>query len=76
MAADPNLDLGLDYTGGITKPTPDQIGYVAIVDESGFNLKYITVAAFAALLGVGLAPALNNATGQLVNDTGVDLVVG
>ena len=38
---DPNLDLGLDYTGGINKPTPDQIGFFARVDPSGRNIEYV-----------------------------------
>ena len=40
--ADPNLDLGLDYTGGIRKPTPDEIGYFARVDSTGLNLEYVS----------------------------------
>jgi hypothetical protein len=41
---DPNLDLGLDYTGGIAKPGKDQVGYTAQValDETGDpNLVYV-----------------------------------
>lgn len=35
------LNLGLAYVGGMRAPVPDQIGYVAIVDETGFNIKYV-----------------------------------
>lgn len=35
------LDLGLDYTGGINKPTVDDIGYFARVDATGLNLEYV-----------------------------------
>lgn len=38
---DPNLDLGLDYTGGINKPTANQVGYYARVDSTGLNLEYL-----------------------------------
>ncbi len=39
-----NLDLGLEYLGGINKPTPDQIGYYARVDSTGLNLEYVAAA--------------------------------
>ncbi len=38
---DPNLDLGLDYTGGINKPNASQLGNLARVDSSGLNLEYV-----------------------------------
>jgi len=49
MPGDPNLDLGLEYTGGINKPEPEQNGYVAIVDGPARNLVYVPPAS----LGVG-----------------------
>lgn len=39
--AEPNLDLGLEYTGGINKPQPEQDTYVAIVDGPNRNLIYV-----------------------------------
>lgn len=49
--ADPNLDFGLDYTGGITKPTAAQIGYFARVDSTGLNLEYVPLALIADVSG-------------------------
>lgn len=49
---DPNFDLGLDYTGGIAKPDPEQDGYFALVDGPERNIKYVSPTAVATLLGV------------------------
>lgn len=36
-----DLDLGLEYTGGIRKPTIDEVGYIAVVDDTGLNVEYL-----------------------------------
>jgi hypothetical protein len=44
MAAEPNLDLGIEYTGGINKPTAEEAGNFArvVVDQYGDpNLEYV-----------------------------------
>lgn len=44
--ADPNLDLGIEYTGGIAKPTPDQVGFyprVAVDQYGDPNFEYVPV---------------------------------
>lgn len=40
--ADPStsIDLGLEYTGGIAKPNPDQAHFDARVTDDGLNLEY------------------------------------
>jgi hypothetical protein len=43
--AEPNLDLGLDYTGGINKPLAEQVGSYARVAVDSYgdpNLDYVT----------------------------------
>lgn len=37
---EPNLDLSLQYTGGIAKPTANTAGLLAIVNAAGDNLEY------------------------------------
>src|ERR1017187_2604207 len=41
MALDPNLALTAEYLGGINKPVPGQEGFLATVDETGRQLKYV-----------------------------------
>lgn len=40
---DPKLDLGIEYTGGIRKPTPEETHFQAWVDSTGLNLRYLRV---------------------------------
>lgn len=47
MADEPNLDLGIEYTGGINKPTTDQVGFyprVALDQYGDPNFEYLSVA--------------------------------
>lgn len=78
-----NLDLGLEYTGGIRKPTADQNNYVALVDGPNLNLKYVPQSELAGGGGGGSGdvngPATSvtgniaiwgDTTGELLDDSG------
>jgi len=78
MSAEPNLDIGLEYTGGINKPTPADVGKYARValDNLGDpNLEYVVPTTIASGTGenasVDLLPASTPAgtlaTGASVN---------
>lgn len=52
-------DLALEYTGGINAPTPANIGFLAIVDSTGRNLRY----------GHSAAPQAKSPQGVTLTDT-------
>lgn len=61
------IDLGLQYTSGITKPVPTQIGYIAVVDSTGLNLTYIPSipgGGFTLVSQTGSATAASNTVNE------------
>lgn len=63
--ADPNLDIGLDYTGGITKPTLADVGRYARVALDGTgdpNLEYVV--GVERRLFLGSPSAFTGSTGK------------
>jgi hypothetical protein len=69
MAAEPNLDLGLEYTGGINKPTADQVGNFArvVLDTQGDpNLDYTALMPLSVDLFGGIGDGVTSDQAALV----------